>query len=215
MEIRSHRRSTARGKPGAIGLTVRSARCTVDCGNESPAIPSRPTRILDPSTFGIGMAPSTTQIPRLFKNLRGWLTLIVIFAAAGAILGSPGRGPVSEEDTSWHKWAAIVALWAVYGGLIGAMTHWRTGQFGSYRRAIVSFAIFLPVLLVFVELLRVLAAWYISGWERNVTSVEIGALVGITSCPIVIILFAALDKVLALMFPLAATDRAPDSGSPG
>jgi hypothetical protein len=94
------------------------------------------------------MATSTTQIPRLFKNPRGWLTLIVIYVVAGAILGSPGRGPVSEEDTSWQKWAAIVAPWLVYGGLIGAMTHWHTGQFGSYRRAIVSFAILLPVLLV-------------------------------------------------------------------
>jgi len=148
-------------------------------------------------------------------TLRQWLTLIVIYAVAGAILGSPGRGPVSEEDTSWQKWAAIVAPWLVYGGLIGAMAHWRTGQFGSYRRAIVSFAIFLPVLMVFVELLRVLAAWYIGGWERNVTSVGIGALVGIASCPLVILLFAALGKVVALMFPLAATDRAPDSGSPG
>jgi hypothetical protein len=153
---------------------------------------------------------STTQM-----NLRGWLTLIVIYAVAGAILGSPGRGPFSEEDTSWQKWAAIVAQWGAYGGLIGAMTHWHTGQYGSYRRAIVSFAIYLPVLLVFVELLRILAAWYIGGWERNVTSVGIGALVGIASCPLVILLFAALGKVLALMFPLAATDRAPVSGSPG
>ena len=118
------------------------------------------------------MAISTTQM-----NLRQWLTLIVIYAVAGAILGSPGRGPVSEEDTSWQKWGAIVAQWGAYGGLIGAMTHWHTGQFGSYRRAIVLFAIFLPLFLVFVEFLRVLAAWYIGGWERNVTSVGIGALV--------------------------------------
>ena len=161
------------------------------------------------------MAVSTTQIPHLLKDLRGWLTLIVIYAVAGAILGSPGRGPVSEEDTSWQKWAAIVARWGAYGGLIGAMAHRQTGQYGSYRRATVSFAIYLPVFLVFVELLRILAAWYIGGWERNVTSVGIGALVGIVSCPLVILLFAALGKVLALMFPLAATDRAPDSGSPG
>ena len=121
------------------------------------------------------MATSTTQIPHLLKNLRGWLTLIVIYVVAGAYLGSLGRGPISEEDTSWQKWAAIVAPWGVYGGLIGAMTHWHTGQSGSYRRAIVSFAIYMPVLLVIVELLRVLAAWYIGGWERNVTSVGIGA----------------------------------------
>jgi hypothetical protein len=147
-------------------------------------------------------------------NLRQRLTLIVIYAVAGAILGSTGRGPVSAEDTSWQKWAAIVAQWGAYGGLIGAMTHWHTGQFGSYRRAIVLFAIFLPLFLVFVEFLRVLAAWYIGGWERNVTSAGIGALVGIASCPLVFLLFAALDKVLALI-PLAATDSAPDSGSPG
>jgi hypothetical protein len=94
------------------------------------------------------MAISTTHIPHLPKNLRGWLPLIVIYAVAGAILGSSGRGPVSEEDTSWQKWAAIVAQWGVYGGLIGAMTHRLTGQYGSYRRAIVFFAICLPVFLV-------------------------------------------------------------------
>jgi hypothetical protein len=71
------------------------------------------------------------------------------------------------------------------------------------------------VLSVFEELLRILAAWYIGGWEWNVTSVGIGALVGIAFLPLAILLFAALGKVLALMFPLAATDRAPDSGSPG
>jgi hypothetical protein len=161
------------------------------------------------------MATSTTQIPRLLKDLRAWLTLIVIYAVAGAILGSPGRGPVSEEDTLWQKWAAIVAQWVVYGGLIGAMTHWHTGQYGSYRRAIFFFAICLPVFLVFVEFLRVLAAWYIGGWERNLTSVGIGALVGFASCPLVILLFAALGKVLALMLPLATRDRVPDSGIPG
>jgi hypothetical protein len=148
-------------------------------------------------------------------NLREWLTLIVIFAVAGAGLGSPGRGPVSEEDTSWQKWAASVARDAVYGGLFGAMAHRQWGQFGSYRRAIVSFAIYMLVFGAFEELLRILAAWYIGGWERNVTSVGIGTLVGIASCPLVILLFAALGKVLASMFPLAATDRAPDSGSPG
>jgi hypothetical protein len=37
-------------------------------------------------------------------------------------------------------------------------------------------------------------------------------LVGIDLCPLVIPLFAALGKVLALVFRPAATDRAPDSG---
>jgi hypothetical protein len=68
---------------------------------------------------------------------------------------------------------------------------------------------------VFVECLRVLAAWYIGGWEPNVTSVGIGALVGIASCPLVLLLFTALGKVRALRFPLATRDRVPDSGSPG
>ena len=144
-----------------------------------------------------------------------WLTLIVIYAVAGAILGSPGRGPVSEEDTSWQKWAAIVAQWVLYGGLIGATTHSHTGQYGSYRHAIVFFAICLPMFLVFVEFLRVLAAWYIGAWDRSVTSAGIGALVGIASCPLVFLLCAALGKVLALMFPLATRDGVPDSGSPG
>jgi hypothetical protein len=148
-------------------------------------------------------------------NLRQWLILIVIYAVGGAILGSPGRGPVSAEDTSWQKWAAIVAPWCAYGGLIGAMVHWQTGQYGSYRRATVFFAIYLPVFLVFVELLRILAAWYIGGWERNVTSAGIGALVAIALCPLVILLLAALGKVFPLMFRLVATDRAPDLGSPG
>ena len=47
------------------------------------------------------------------------------------------------------------------------------------------------------------------------TSVGIGTLVGIDLCPLVILLFAALGKILALVFRLAATDGAPDSGSPG
>src|SRR5262249_8828270 len=93
------------------GVSDRRARGTMDCGNESPPIPGRPTRMLDPSTSGMGMAISTTQVPHRPMNLRGWLTLMVIYAVGGAILGSPGRGPVSQEDTSWQKWAAIVAPW--------------------------------------------------------------------------------------------------------
>ena len=62
----------------------------------------------------------------------------------------------------------------VFGGLIGVTTHWLSGQYASYWRAIITFAVTLPVLLVFVELLRVLAAWYTGGWEGNMTSAAIG-----------------------------------------
>ena len=47
------------------------------------------------------------------------------------------------------------------------------------------------------------------------TSVGIGTLVGIDLGPLVILVFAALRKALALVFRPATTDRAPDSGSPG
>src|SRR5262249_33726740 len=160
--------------------------------NESMPIPGRPTRILDPSAEGTRMTTPTTQVPRLPKNLKEWLAFIAIYAAAGAVLGSPGRGPVSEEDADWQKWAGIVAQWAVYGACPGGRAHWPTGQYASSRRASVPLAIVPPVFLVFTELIRVLAAWYTGGWERNVTSAGIGALVGIALGPLVILLFAAL-----------------------
>lgn len=161
------------------------------------------------------MATSPKEFPHQRMNLRVWPTLIVIYVVAGAILGSPGRGPISKEDISWQKWAAIVALWSVYGAMIGAMTFRRTGQSGSYLRAMVLFAIFMSVFSLIVEFIRVMAAWYIGGWKWNATSVGIGALVGVISCPFVILLFEALSKIFALMFPLTATEKAPNSGSPG
>jgi hypothetical protein len=95
------------------------------------------------------------------------------------------------------------------------MTHWLTGAFSSYRRAIVFFAISIPVCSLTVELARVLAAWYTGGWERNATSAGIGAVVGIALCPLAALLIAALSKALALVLPSATTSRPPDSGSPG
>lgn len=161
------------------------------------------------------MPTPTTKIPRLPKNRREWLIFIALYAVAGAVFSSPGRGPVAAADAAWQKWAGLVAEWVVYGALIGAVVQWLTGQSPSYRHAIVSLAIMMPVLLVFVELVRVLAAWYTGGWERNVTSAGIGALVGIALSPVIVLLFVAVGKVLALVLPSATAHSGSDSASPG
>ncbi len=151
--------------------------------------------------------PSRTGVP---AKLKGWLAILAIYAAAGAVLGGPGRGPVSSEDADWQKWAGIVLYWAVMGAVIGATVQWLRPQYPSYRRAVMSFAVVLPLFMVFVEALRVLAAWYSGGWQAGVASVAIGALVGVVVCPVTILLFLLTGKLLGKVFPPppAGTDKA-------
>lgn len=146
------------------------------------------------------MATPADLIPRAPRNLKEWMIYLAIYALAGALFSS-GRGPLSEEDASWQKWASLVAAWAVGGGLIGAMVHWLTGQLASYGRAIVRFAITMPLVFVFIELVRVVAAWYTSGWESSVKSAVIGAIVGMVLSPLMGLLLVALAKVLARVWP--------------
>jgi hypothetical protein len=154
------------------------------------------------------MTASPLQAPRLPNSPREWLVLAAIYAAAGAILAS-ARGPVSGEDAAWQTWVGLVAEWVVIGGLIGATTHWLTGQYVSYRRAVVSFAVVMPVFMVFVNLVRLLAAWLTGGWERNVTSAAVGALVGVAVIPLATLLFVVLGKALALVLPPAKASPQP------
>jgi hypothetical protein len=160
------------------------------------------------------MTTPTTQTPRQPKNLGEWLLLVAIGAVAGAYLGSRGRGPVSEEDVTWQKWAGMAAEWVVTGGIAGAVVQWLNGGHASYWRAIILWAITMPVFMLFTELVRTLAAWYTGGWERNAASAGVGALVGVVLLPLVILLFAALGKIPALRSPSAVADTGPSSAKP-
>ncbi len=147
------------------------------------------------------MPAPAPQMPRLPRTPKEWLIAVAIYAAAGAVLGSPARGPVAAEDAAWQTWAGLVLEWAVLGGLIGATTHWLTGQYASYLRAVVSFAVVMPVFMGLIQLARLLAAWLTGGWERSAASVAVGALAGVASLPLVVLVFVALGKALALVLP--------------
>ncbi len=146
--------------------------------------------------------PSAQGAP---NNLKGWLFLVAIFAVAGAILGGPGRGPVSAEDADWRKWAGIVLQWAVMGALIGYLSSRLQGRRESAARVAVLYLATFPIFMLAVEALRVAAARYTGGWDASTTSAAVGAVVGVLTMLPLMVLMGRAAKLLGCVVPTTPT----------
>lgn len=146
------------------------------------------------------MSSSMNQHGSTPIDLKGWLFLVIIFAVSGAVLGHPGRGPVSADDYTWQKWGAIVLQWVLMGALIGFVNHRILRQPGSAWRSAIAYATMLPILMMMVEALRMAAAWYVGGWEAGARSAGVGALVGVVLCPILTAIMAVIAKAISTAF---------------
>lgn len=129
-------------------------------------------------------------------TLKGWLILVTIFAVAGAVLGGPGRGPMSGEDADWRKWVGIVLQWAVMGALIGYLSSRLQGRKESAVRVAALYVVTMPLFMLAVEGLRLAAAWYTGGWDASATSVAVGAVAGVLTMVPLMMLMGGAAKLL-------------------
>ena len=138
------------------------------------------------------------------KSAKGWLIVVAICAVAGAIIGCPGHGPVTDDDFEWTHWAGIVTQWIVTGAIIGVLTSRTKGHHGPVIRFVALYAIAMPVLMLTIEGIRVLAASYTGGWKAGITSVAIGAAMGAVLTFPLAGLMVGVGKLLTLVWPTPA-----------